>query len=631
MTKTKTTANGQSDDDGEQVQPPSAEKINKVLSSYRDDFLFFGKRILRVQTMESEIVKFELNGPQRVLHRIVTEIKKVRPIRLIALKARRMGFSTYFSGRYYHKTSWNHNRYATQVTHEPEATDALFKMVKRFYSFTPEWMRPETLYNNTKLLEFNNKKGRGLNSGFRVATAGKEDFGSGQLIHYCHLSEVSKWPAENTSSLLTSILQCVPRSDPDSEVVFESTAKGIGGEFYLRFWGARFRFWVTGLDPAITKRKRMGRLRLTAKDMEKAAIVLEQVNSSAPETSFYTSIFLPWFVFEKYQVRPPDAEKFLDQLGNRDGDQYGNEVALFEDKGLTLAQLYWRRLTIDNECNGSLDTFNQEYPANPEDAFIGSGRPVFDNIKLLRLKEAAPVPVARYEALTGVGQWITKEKNEGRLQVWEEPRPSRAYVIGADVAEGLVKGDYSSADVVDHLTGQQVAHWHGKVDPDQYGVILMMLGRRYNMAWLGVERNNHGLTTLTVIVNSGYQNIYAEMVPEPPGKPRKRYGWQTSSATRPLIIDNLVREVREGVHGVRCAGTLEEMMSFKIQDNGKMEADTGMHDDRVISIAIAKYLRQVIPVPATVKAASDGFFSSLNRQNGKGSGTRSKIDRRGWT
>ena len=84
------------------------------------------------------------------------------------------------------------------MTHEPEATDTLFKMVKRFYNWTPAWLRPETLYNNTKLLEFNNKDGKGLGKLLFVwRQREKADFGSGQLVHFAHLSEVGKWPEGN--------------------------------------------------------------------------------------------------------------------------------------------------------------------------------------------------------------------------------------------------------------------------------------------------------------------------------------------------------------------------------------------------------------------------------------------------
>jgi hypothetical protein len=157
------------------VQPPNESAFAKI-RGLMNDFETFSTTMLNVQTPESKIVPFELNGPQKLLHKMVCDIEKAgRLVRIVALKARRMGFSTYFSARFYKNTAYSPNRYAIQITHEPEATDTLFKMVKRFYNLSPEGMKPETLYNNMRLLEFNNKDGTGLGSGFRVATAGKED------------------------------------------------------------------------------------------------------------------------------------------------------------------------------------------------------------------------------------------------------------------------------------------------------------------------------------------------------------------------------------------------------------------------------------------------------------------------
>lgn len=573
--------------------PPTKQRL-ALFQLYRKEFVRFSGRILRVQSVDGKMAPLMFNRPQKILHAIIEKIKSLgRPVRIIGLKSRRMGFSTYFSARNYHNTSWQDNRYATQITHEPEATDTLFKMVKRFYNFTPEWLRPQTLYNNTKLLEFNTKDGKGLNSGFRVATAEKEDFGSGQLIHYLHLSEVAKWPVANIKSLLTSILQCVP-DDPESEVVFESTAKGIGGEFYDRFWGSRYRAWVTKLGE------------------NGNPVVIHSVNEDADESNNYTSIFLPWFVFELYEVTPPKG--FICTP---------DEVELKQSYSLKDGQIYWRRLTIANKCSGSVELFQQEYPANPKEAFLGSGRPVFDAPKIQALMEAAPHPIARYECLVGLQQFIWREN--GRLKVWEEPKRGSHYIISADVAEGLVKGDFSSADVIDHRTGKQVAQWHGHCDPDEFGVILMTLGKRYNEAWIVPERNNHGLTTVTVIVNQGYPKVYAEMIPEPPGKPRKRYGWVTTNATRPLIIDNLIMEVREGSHGIVCRETFDEMLTFKVQDNGKTEADAGRFDDRVMSMAIAKHARQVIDLPAM---SIPGHYKQARGGHGW---NRKSVSALGWT
>lgn len=532
------------------------------------DFPKYAETFLKVQTTRGTLIPFKLNGPQRLMYRIIEEhIRPKRLVRLVILKGRRMGISTFMSGYYYGKTSRSPNRYAVQITHEPEATDTLFKMVKRFYNHLEADDKPETQYNNTRLLEFNNKDGTGLNSAFRVATAGKEDFGSGQLVHYFHGSEVAKWDTGNATPLLTSVLQCVPNID-DTVVAFESTAKGIGGEFHSRFWGARYRIWIKRLDE------------------NGDPVIEESVNEKAPEDNEYTSIFFPWFVFEENRMTPPKDFK-LDP----------KEEAIKKKFGLDDEQMYWRRWTISNKNNGNEALFDQENPASPELAFLTSGTPVFDNVKLHAMKETAPKPIARYECLVGIGQWVTSDV--GRLRVWEEPKPGRHYIVSADVAEGLAHGDFSSADVIDHISGKQVAHWHGKCEPHEYVEILFALGKRYNNAWMAPERNNHGLYVVQCLFEKSYPKMYMEEVPEPPGKPRKRYGWVTSHTTRPMIIDNLIREVMEGSHGINCAETFEEMMMFKRQINGRQEADDGQNDDRVMSLAIGKYLRQVLPLPAS--------------------------------
>ena len=100
------------------------------------------------------------------------------------------------------------------------------------------------------------------------------------------------------------------------------------------------------------------------------------------------------------------------------------------------------------------------------------------------------------------------------------------------------------------------------------------------------------------------------MVHDPPAKPYKRYGWVTNLRTRSIMIDNLIREAREGIHGIRSADLLDEMLSFKIQKNGKMEADSDMHDDRVMAYAIAKYVKQTTPLRIKTRNKQSAFPSS---------------------
>lgn len=550
----------------------SDAEFSRILSQLvlQEDFEEYCKHVLKVQTIRGKIVPFVLNGPQKILHEIIeNHIKPRRLVRIVALKARRMGFTTYISARMYRYTSSSHNKYAMQIAHEPDASDFIFKMVKRFYNLSPAHLRPETLYNNARLLEFNKPNGMGLNSAIRIATAGKDDVGSGQLIHLLHFSEAAKYPGHNIKDLMNSIFPCVPDS-PDTEVYFESTAKGVGGEFYDRFWNSRYRYFISKIDQG-------------------KPVIQEVVNEKASEDNIFTSVFLPWFCFEDYHVKPmPD---FIPS---------DKEKALAEQYGLNEGQLAWRRWAVANVCNNSEEVFMQEFPSNPMEAFLGTGRPVFaDTARLMTMSLSAPPPIARYESLGE--NWVASPK--GRLRVWEEPKVGEHYVIAADVAEGLESGDFSCADVVNHRTGQQVAQWHGNLDADnvfEFGDILASLGYRYNTALIAPERNNHGISVTNQLCMVKYPRIHAEMVPDPPGKPRKRYGWVTSRVSRNLIIDNMIKEMCQGTHGIVCKETFEEMMTFKVQDNGKTCADEGCYDDRVMSYSIAKHICATTPIPTFV-------------------------------
>lgn len=242
------------------------------------------------------------------------------------------------------------------------------------------------------------------------------------------------------------------------------------------------------------------------------------------------------------------------------------------------------------------------------EAFLSTGSPVFDLPKLMAIAKDLKPPVSRYGWQQGTANFIADQG--GNLMVWREPIPGRSYVISADVAEGIEvssdtdeksKYDFSCADVIDQLSGEQVAHWHGKIAPDLFAQLLFHLGKRYNTAWMIPERNGHGMGVVTSLFTMRYPRLWVEKVPDPPGKPRKRYGWLTSTSTKPMIIDNLVAAVRDGTHGINNKDTINEMLSYKRNPDGTMEAEKNQHDDRLMSYAIGQYVRTRLPLPSGVQ------------------------------
>ena len=225
--------------------------------------------------------------------------------------------------------------------------------------------------------------------------------------------------------------------------------------------------------------------------------------------------------------------------------------------------------------------FAQEYGLE----FLSSGRNVFDSDVVKRMREHQ----------WKVGEAWTDEKGdthfvriEDNLRIYKDPEPEGMYIIGADVAEGVTGGDYSVATVWNRKTGEEVAMYRGYMPPDRFGEMLNKWGRKYCNAFMVVEINNHGLTTITVLKQLLYPSLYF--------RPRQhdtmgqntsdKIGWKTTKVTRPLMIDEFAQAIRDGVITVHSKELMDEMTVFVYDDNGNMQATEGFHDDCIFSAGI---------------------------------------------
>lgn len=229
----------------------------------------------------------------------------------------------------------------------------------------------------------------------------------------------------------------------------------------------------------------------------------------------------------------------------------------------------------------------QEYPDNADDAFLRSGRPVFNLNRLREIETTTPTRGYLDAQLKFV-------EDGGPLRVWERPTEKGKYVIGADPSQGMEHGDYASVHVINARDHRVVAHWHGHTDPDLLATeVLDRLGRWYNQALIGVESNNHGLTTLKFLHrNCKYTPIYTERSPKyKKSVPTDMLGFRTTQVTKPLMIDEL-NEALRGAMKLECAETIAELRTFTRDEKGKMAGSP--FDDRTISLAIANQMLKYV-------------------------------------
>jgi hypothetical protein len=300
--------------------------------------------------------------------------------------------------------------------------------------------------------------------------------------------------------------------------------------------------------------------------------------------------FLPWYLMKEYS-RPISQGFVLED----------EEKELANKYNLTNEQLNWRRRKI-KELNGNIDSFNQEYPITDEEAFIVSGNPIWspNMLKKYLLRCKDPIKIGN---LIGAYETFVEENPKGFLKIWIEPIRGHDYVIGVDVAEGIEvneggdkesRTDYSSAYVLDRKTAELVACWHGKLIGDQLGHQMDLLGRYYFQAFIGVERNHQGLLPLITLRDLNYPKLYyQEKMGMDSDKQTPKLGWYTDRFTRPLMIDEGARWLREGRVKIYDEGLVDEMMSFVRYPDGQGRAAQGSFDDRVMSflITLQMYIR----------------------------------------
>lgn len=221
------------------------------------------------------------------------------------------------------------------------------------------------------------------------------------------------------------------------------------------------------------------------------------------------------------------------------------------------------------------------------------GKTVFDAQKLTaRLMEIKhKLTVGRFETVNGKVTFI--EDVNGFWTIYKRPG-NGYYVIGADVAEGSREDeqsqdyDYHSCQVLDNSTLEQMAEYHGNNDdPDQYSEELIKAGYYYNTALINPETNMEG-GVVRNLERQHYPKIYVRQHEDDfTHKIIKSYGFKTTETTRRQIVADLIEYVRDHTELINSPGTIDEMLTFIRNKNGRPEAQSGKHDDRVMSYALS--------------------------------------------
>ena len=223
------------------------------------------------------------------------------------------------------------------------------------------------------------------------------------------------------------------------------------------------------------------------------------------------------------------------------------------------------------------------------------GKSVFNTAKINKRIQNIKEPIKTGSFIYGYnGLKITNIKFEndenGYIRIYKLPKKGYPYVLAGDTAgEG---SDFFTAHVIDNTTGEQVAVLKRKFDEDEYARQIYCLARYYNNALVGLE-TNFSTYPQKELERLGYKKFYVrEREDTYTDKVNKAYGFKTTAITRPIIIAELVKIVKENIEKINDKETLEEMLTFVRNAKGRAEAQNGAHDDLVMALAIVYYIRE---------------------------------------
>lgn len=504
---------------------------------------------LKIRTKTGKIVALRPKPAQQMLLDLVERERAAgRPPRILILKARQLGLSTITEGMMFHDSVTRKLVQTLIVAHRDDSTTKLFRMNKLFFDYLPPKLQPMCKHSNAKELVFENptrdtgekRRRPGLMSSIRCVTA-NDGMGRSETLNNVHLSEFAFWKG-NKNEILSGVMQAVP-PERNTLVVIESTANG-----YNEF-----------------------------KDLWDGA---------AAGTNGWTPLFIAWFHEAEYRMEVTEGTVWDEE-----------EQALMAAYGLEPEQMAWRRWCIRTNCHGDKRVFQQEYPSTPEEAFLFSGTPFFDNEKLLLRLAAAPEPVdvgsfvyPEPEAGEAPADWRwASDRRAGFVRIFALPEPGVPYVIGGDTAgEG---SDKFTAWVVDNRTGQQAAEMEFTFSELLYARQIYCLGLYYNQALLAVEIN-FSTYPQRKLEEWDYPSFYVrEKFDTYTRKTVKSFGFQTTPQTRPVILAGLHAVVEETAELVVSRDTLRQMLHFVYNEKRRPEAEEGEHDDLVMAAAICHFAR----------------------------------------
>lgn len=320
----------------------------------RMDPLDYITKYVMIKNLKDQIVPFRINPVQSEYLRIknASPTPKTTGKRILVLKARRMGVTTFEQAQSYAMCRTRRNTECMTLAQTDKDTRKIFAMVLRMHKHDPNKARLDK--DRTDAIAY-----KDMSSEFSIGTAGSTAVGRGGQLTKVHGSEVAHWAvSEADCDNLTIGLNETARL---GEIVYETTANGLGGWYYDRW------------------------------------------QEASQGKGLWYPIFLGWHLDSRNTINydATEKEELIDTLTEE-------EAWLFQNFKCDPGRLLWRR----EKMRVGSKLFRQEYPATPEEAFMFSGTAYFDTETIDKMLKRCQEPIRETR-----GMLVWKEPEPDRKYV----------------------------------------------------------------------------------------------------------------------------------------------------------------------------------------------------------------------
>lgn len=508
------------------------QKLHKI----NNNPILWLKNFVKIVDNHSQEIPFKLNDQQK---NITNTIYKDNIRFSIIGKSRQIGITTLSLGLMLYTAITKPNSNCIVLSYSGDSVNEVYTKLQKMYESIPEkYISKPRKFNRHELL---------LENGSRItnSTVGTKELGRGATYNFIHCTEFAYWQNEQDTKGLLALEQSLAK-DKDSKIIIESTANGLGNNYYKLFTNAYKGY------------------------------------------SKYKAFFYPWYQNkEQFYDDYKEAEQWYKSI-NHGIRLYSKDLTPYEkelyDKGASILQIMWRQWKL---LDTSKDQFNQEYPSTPEEMFVSSDIGVFDADTITERYNYIP-NILNINKIKELPLSLQVYYGNG-LNIYQDIKKTEKYYGGIDSSAGL-KGDYSAICILDS-SGEQVATFNRNDIPVyKFAKICYDLGYYFNYALMLPERNTYGLDLITRLRKEmGYiQVLKIKRFDKIKGQKIWDYGWYTDNVSKSKLVMDLKESFEEGMILVNDRDTLDQMRIFQEHNGSFGNAKGGdNHDDLVDSLSLS--------------------------------------------